>query len=160
MTQENLEKITLPRNPFDASEVSVEEKKRIAAAMEAKGLLFSTFYLRFFQKGFDAWEIDGVENCKKQFLELPEVAQALLEHQGEGYAEGDKGYSYILALSGEPGVFYRTLKETDRGLCCKFLRFMEDKGMSPTVARRRFTEEDWKDWEREGVRAALVPFVG
>lgn len=159
MTQENLNKITRSRSPFCVSDISVEEKKALAAALEKKGFTFPTFYLRFFQKGFDEWEILGVENCKKQFIELPEVAQALLEHQEEDCTDGDKGYYYVLAMSGEPGVFYRALKDTGRGLCSKFLGYMEERGMSRGTVRKRFYKDDWKEWEKEGVRAALTPFV-
>lgn len=78
MTKENIEKITTPFQSLDAKDISVEEKKSLSDFMQAKGFSAATFYLRFFKNGFSAWEIIGINECKKQFLAMPEIAELFL----------------------------------------------------------------------------------
>lgn len=159
MTKEILKKITTPRTYLSVSDISVEEKKEISAMLMQKGFTISTFYLRFFQKGFTEWEIIGVRECKKQFLQLPEIAKVLLEFEDEEdpqRLEGDKGYFYTLAQSEAPGVFYRCLQKVKDGLCNKFFAYMGSKGMSPATVIKRFSaDDDWKQWELEGIKFIL-----
>lgn len=123
MTKENVEKITQNNTPLDVNDISADEKKNLAEFLSDKGFTISTFYLRFFQKGFDAWEIQGIKNCKKQFLAMPEVANLLSEYvetDAMGNEIGKKGYLVEAAKSEEPGVFYTCLKKANNGLCMKF----------------------------------------
>ena len=102
MTKEIIEKITKSHTPLQTDDMTVEGKKSLYAALEKKGFTLATFYLRFFQKGFSEWEIEGIDECKRQFLLLPNVAQQLLDYVDEDdpqAIEGDKGYLYILAQS-------------------------------------------------------------
>jgi len=156
MTKENIEKITKNRSPLDISDISAEEKKVLMALLEKKGFTTTTFYLRFFQKGFDAWEILGVNICKKKFLELPDTAKALLEFEEDGETES-KGYLYTLAMSDEPGIFYECLRKV--GLCVQFLNFMLDYGMSQTTTSKRFRQDEFKQWEREGIQNILEDYL-
>ena len=152
MTKEILEKIMQNNTPLEVNDISVEEKKTLAEFLSAKGFTASTFYLRFFQKGFDAWEIQGIDNCKKQFLAIPEVGKLLSEYvetDALGNEIGKKGYLAQLAQSREPGVFYT---------CLKFFSYMEERGMSRTTIIKRFTADDWKPWEQEGIRTLLEAF--
>lgn len=41
----------------------------------------------------------------------------------------------------------------------KFFAFMEERGMSRTTIIKRFTADDWKPWEQEGIRALLLTRV-
>lgn len=161
MTKENVEKITQNNTPLDVNDISAEEKRNLAEFLSDKGFTISTFYLRFFQKGFDAWEIQGIKNCKKQFLAIPEVANLLskyVETDALGNEIGKKGYLVEAAKSEEPGVFYTCLKKANNGLCMKFFAFMEERGMSRTTIIKRFTADDWKPWEQEGIRTLLEAF--
>ena len=158
MTKEIIEKICRKNTPLEVNDISVEEKKNLAEFLSDKGFTTSTFYLRFFQKGFDDWEIQGIMDCKKQFLAIPEVGKLLagyVETDALGNEIGKKGYLTELAKSEEPGVFYSCLKKVDSGLCMKFFAYMEEKGMSRTTIIKRFTSDDWKPWEQEGIRTLL-----
>lgn len=162
MTKEIIEKVTQNNTPLEVNDISADEKKNLAEFLLAKGFTISTFYLRFFQKGFDAWEILGIKNCKKQFLAILEVANLLSEYvetDALGNEIGKKGYLTEAAKSEEPGVFYTCLKKASSGLCMKFFAYMEERGMSRTTIIKRFTADDWKPWEQEGIRALLLTRV-
>lgn len=161
MTKENKKKIFQNNTPLDVSDVSPEEKKVLAEFLSAKGFTTSTFYLRFFQKGFDAWEIQGIDNCKSQFLAIPDVGKLLLEYvecDALGNEIGDKGYLYTLTKSDKPGVFYTCLKKAGSGLCMKLFSFMEERGMSRTTIIKRFSADDWKPWEQAGIKNLLEEY--
>ena len=160
MTKEIVEKITKSYTPLQTDDMSVEDKKSLYVALAKKGFTLATFYLRFFQKGFSEWEIEGIDECKRQFLLLPEVAKALLDcEESDQSLPGDKGYFYTLAMSEKPGEFYACLKNANMGLCNRFIEFMGERGMSSGTVIKRFTNECWKPWEREGVKALLESFL-
>lgn len=162
MTKEIIEKIMQNNTPLEVNDISVEEKKNLAEFLSAKGFTASTFYLRFFQKGFDTWEIQGVNDCKNQFLAIPEVGKLLYEYvetDALGNEIGKKGYLAELAKSGEPGMFYTSLKKVNNGFCMKFFAYMEERGMSRTTIIKRFSSDDWKPWEQEGIKTLLQQFM-
>ena len=160
MTKEIVEKITKSYTPLQTDDMSVEDKKSLYVTLAKKGFTLATFYLRFFQKGFSEWEIEGIDECKRQFLLLPEVAKALLDcEESDQSLPGDKGYFYTLAMSEKPGEFYACLKNANMGLCNKFIEFMGERGMSSGTVIKRFTNDCWKPWEREGVKALLESFL-
>lgn len=158
MTKTILKKITIPRNPLTSDEISADEKKLLNNFFLKNGLTTSTFYLRFFQKGFFAWEIMGINKCKHTFLELPEVSNVLKDYMPVGY-EGKYGFLYEHAKSEEPGCFYAALREAKSGLCSKFLDYMSELGMCSGTAIRRFVEEDWKPWEVAGIEDMLNDYM-
>lgn len=162
MTKEKLRKILKESEALDINSIPVEEKKSIQTFFMDYGFTMSTFYLRFFQKGFSEWEILGVENCKEQFLALPDVAKCLLDYVETdvlGAPLGDKGYLYTLAKSDKPNVFYSCLKKAQGGLCVKFGEFMAQKGMSGGTTIKRFTDENWKPWENIGIQTLLEKYI-
>lgn len=162
MTKEIVEKITKPYTPLQTDDMSVEDKKTLYVALAKKGFTLATFYLRFFQKGFSPWEIEGINECKRQFLLLSDVSQPLLEYVEEDdpqMVKGDKGYLYTLAQSNEHGVFYSCLKRVNAGMCNKFIAYMNERGMSAATVIKRFTTENWRPWEQEGIRALLTSYT-
>lgn len=162
MTKEIVEKIANSYTPLQVDDLSVEDKKALYVVLAKKGFTLATFYLRFFQKGFSKWEIEGINECKRQFLLLPDVSQLLLDYVGEDDSQmvnGDKGYLYTLAQSDEPGLFYSCLKRANAGMCNKFIAYMNERGMSAATVIKRFTEENWKPWEQEGIRSILASYT-
>ena len=158
MSKEIVKKITKLCTPLHTDDLSAEDKKALYAVLGKKGFTLATFDLRFFQKGFSEWEIEGIDECKNQFLLLPDVAQKLLEYvdaDNPEKVEGDKGYLYTLAQSDEPGVFYSCLKRVNAGMCNKFIAYMSERRMSAATVIKRFTIDKWKPWEREGIRHIL-----
>ena len=158
MTKEIVEKITKSYTPLQTDDMSVEDKKSLYATLAKKGFTLATFYLRFFQKGFSEWEIEGIDECKRQFLLLTDVSQSLLEYVDENdpqMVDGDKGYLYVLAHSNETGIFYSCLKRVNAGMCNKFIAYMNERGMSAATVIKRFTTDNWKPWEKEGIRNLL-----
>ena len=161
MTKENIEKITTPLQSLNAKDISVKEKKSLSVFMQAKGFSVATFYLRFFKNGFSVWEIIGINECKKQFLAMPEVSELLLSYAGDeeqGADKGDKGYLYTLAKSDKVGAFYECLRRANTGLCKKFFDFMNERGMSTGTVIKRFTTDNWKEWESNGIKNCLFQF--
>ena len=162
MTKEIVEKIANSYTPLQVDDLSVEDKKALYVVLAKKGFTLATFYLRFFQKGFSKWEIEGINECKRQFLLLPDVSQLLLDYVGEDdpqMVNGDKGYLYTLAQSDEPGLFYFCLKRANAGMCNKFIAYMNERGMSAATVIKRFTVENWKPWEQEGIRSILASYT-
>lgn len=162
MTKEIVEKITKSHTPLQTDDMTAEGKKSLYAALEKKGFTRATFYLRFFQKGFSEWEIEGIDECKRQFLLLTDVSQSLLEYVDENdpqIVDGDKGYLYVLAHSNEPGIFYSCLKRVNAGMCNKFIAYMNERGMSAATVIKRFTTDNWKPWEKEGIRKLLTSYT-
>lgn len=147
---------------MQVDDLSVEDKKALYVVLAKKGFTLATFYLRFFQKGFSKWEIEGINECKRQFLLLPDVSQLLLDYVGKDdpqMVNGDKGYLYTLAQSDEPGLFYSCLKRANAGMCNKFIAYMNERGMSAATVIKRFTVENWKPWEQEGIRSILASYT-
>lgn len=151
MTKKNFEKI-LKKEVLDVKDLTPEEKKALYARMQELGMSQSTAYLRFFSKGFDRWEIDGVTLTKNEFLLTVTTAD-------DESLEGDKGYEYVLSLEigDEPGAFYSFCQE--RSLCTKLTDFMLPRGMSQMTTRTRFKAEDWKPWELMGIRKVVEDFL-
>nr|DAI40193.1 MAG TPA: hypothetical protein [Caudoviricetes sp.] len=140
MTKENWIKITTPFSSWGISEISVSEKKILQENLAEKGFSQSTFYLRFFQKGFSEWELSGIKNLKIRFLRL--INEQNIE---AGNINTDD-------------TFYESLGQT-KGLRNMFISFMQERGMSAATVIKRFTLESWRPWEQEGIRAVLEPFV-
>ena len=93
---------------------------------------------------------------------MPDIGKVLLEYverDALGKEIGDKGYLYTLAKSDKPGVFYACLKQAANGLCMKLYSFMEERGMSRTTIIKRFSSDDWKEWEKVGIKALIEEFI-
>lgn len=147
MTKEILDKITSPNMCLTSSDMTAEEKKHLYAHLSKYDMKESKCYKRFFEKGFDKWEIEGVENILRQFLE--ENMSALVESGKKGV---DRGYAYVLSLT--PETYYSAVRES--GLLKKFVLHMGTLGMSSNTVYKRFANPDWQKFELIGIRTILA----
>lgn len=156
MTKEIIKKIQLFDFPIPSSDVSAEAKKIIYSVFEREGMSHSTVYLRVFSKGFDEWELLGVDAIKQDFLERYKKEMLMADSVDEegNVQDGDRGYAAVLALnSDEPGGFYTAIKNA--GLVRTFKDEMLSRGMSPHTTYTRFLVDDWKPWEAKGVKGIV-----
>lgn len=150
MTKENFEKI-FEGKTLAIDDLTPDEKKALTARMQSLGMSPSTTYLRFFRKGFDKWEIQGVTSCKDEFL-----TTATPQDPSVADSTGNRGYGYVLSLS-KKDSFYKICKK--QVLCAKLHEFMYQRGMSRCTALKRFKREDWKPWELIGIKAVIEDFL-
>lgn len=126
MTKKIFEKIW-EGGVFYVSDLCPDEKKAVYAAMQKEGMSMSTSYLRFFDKGFDPWEIKGLTHICKKFLEDMDAQPCGMD------------------------VFWDKITEKQWGT--KFCDYMATLGMrSQATVRNRFKANDWRSWELRGVR--------
>ena len=165
---------------LSSSDLSADEKKALYAKMATMGATDSFTYNRFFKEGFSEWELDGIIAIKADYLKfLHDEEKIYLEVRcvGERPVEGDSPVpihryfyrippkagenqnfeerSFDLAASGD---FWRFLG--DIAYRKHFGGWMASRGMKAyiTVARR-FTTDDWKEWERVGIRQVIQEFM-
>lgn len=140
-------------NTLIASDLTAEEKRRLADLMVRYGATGGYTYDRFFVKGFKPWELQGVDVLEEEFIKAHGA-----ELMGED-EDGDKGYAFALTLDKKPGSFYTAIQKV-RGLRGMFFDFMSDRGMlSRTTILKRFTVDDWKEYERRGVNSIIDEFI-
>lgn len=156
MTKEICKKIT-SGGTFSVDDLTPEEKKALTALFVENGMSGSTVYMRFFDKGFDQWELFGVTKLREEFL-----ASTFASIDGsEDEEEGSKGYGYVLTLAPDydDSKFYDIISQLKIGK--RLCDFMAERGMaSQMTVRTRFKANDWKPWELKGVNAILEEFVG
>lgn len=158
MTKEIIKKIFVPGGILGKDDLLAEEKDSLIELMARKGMPETTLRRRLYITGFTKWELEGIANIKKKYLELSDVAQALLTYSGDDYAEGDKGYLYTLAKSDENGAFYNSI--TEAKMCVHFQQYMKERGMaSNTTVLDRFSNENWKPFELSGIKAIIKKWL-
>ena len=141
VTIEIFDKISTPKGRLDAKDLTPEQKKQLYSIMMKYGATEALAYNRFFDKGFDEWELRGINQCKDDFIceylnhEQDATLRNTLNEIGQGF------YSALPLMS---------------GLRAKLLNLMAPLGMvhRATVAKR-FDEDDWKPWERIGIRKII-----
>lgn len=133
-------KLESPRGHLEAKDLTADEKRGLYALMGKYGLPESTAYVRFFDKGFDPWELMGVDQCKADFTDSIEDAglrDALYNTDNGFYSALLEGYGYRMRL----------------------VNLMAERGMvHRATVEKRFDADDWKEWERRGVRAVINEF--
>ena len=136
MNKRNFEKIERGGHLI-VSDLTPDEKKRLYSTVGAYGLSEGTAYNRFFMKGFDPWELEGVDAIKKKFASTIENGEIAASLQGVGAG------------------FYQALPEHS-GLRMRLVGFMSEKGMiHRATIKNRFDADDWQEWERRGIRAII-----
>ena len=159
--------------------MSPDDKKRLYKAMYQAGATESFSYTRFFRDGFSPWEIDGVAALKTAFMEwLHDKEKVFLEVRsiGERKVSGDDAvpiFRHFYRIPPKPqegqnftehefdithpGDFWRFLG--DIGYRKRFGEFMAERGMkSYHTVIKRFAHDDWREWERIGIRSVIEGF--
>lgn len=132
-------KLENPGGHLETKDLTADEKRALYALMGKYGLPESTTYNRFFDKGFDPWEMAGIDRCKSDFLgTLDDNIRRVLNATGEG--------------------FYKAMPEGS-GYRVRLVSHMAERGMAHrATVEKRFDADDWKEWERRGVRAVIDEF--
>lgn len=132
------DKVFEPRGTLPSTSIRGSLREMLFAFAEQEyGLRYQMFNRRLFKLGFDAWQINGIDCVKDEFAKwYPD----LVEWRDEG-----KPFLKLIEDYRVPKMeFYSYLSSI--GFC------------SSKVARRRFLEENWKRWERVGIRKLLSEF--
>lgn len=180
MTKEIFKKILIPQGILAVSDMSADEKKELYQVMQKFGSSENFAYKRFFQDGFVQWEIDGISALKiafinwllteeKIFIEVRQTGEKVID--GEGAipvfrhfyrippkpAEGQSFEEHSFNLN-EPGDFWQFLGEI--AYRQRFGAFMADRGMKSYVTvSKRFSVDDWKEWESAGIQSVVEYFT-
>ena len=131
MTNQLIKKITLPKSHLKATDLTPEEKIKLYSLMSKYGASMSFSYDRFFKEGFDAWEIEGINNVLRRFCEEHHIAVV------QTFDELPVGNGIRMALYEE----------------------MNRIGMCKAVTKRRFTANNWKPFERVGIQQIFTEFL-
>ena len=109
-----------------------DEKVELFEAMGREEMSRNTLYQRMMYRGFDAWELSGIDRCLADFWEMSRKDD-----------------------SPTPGIsdFWQAIVE--RGLNTAFIKYMEVLGMSRNTTIKRFTSPDFKPWEMDGIEQIL-----
>lgn len=165
-----LEKIYTPCMPLSPTDLSADEKKLLYALMASLGATNGFTYNRFFKEGFSQWEIDGIIALKTAFIKWLQTEEKLfIEIRNVGgnkwmhfyrippkATEGQSFEEHSFDIT-KPGDFWRFI--LDISYCRKFAKFMEDRGLkSYLTVSKRFSADDWKEWELEGMRMVMERF--
>ena len=180
MNKNILSKITEPQGVLAVSDLTPDEKKNLYAMMQKLGSSENFAYKRFFQDGFSTWEIEGIFPLKaaylnwlrteeKIFLEVRCVGERIISGEDNvavyryfyrippKAGEGEKFEERTFDIN-EPGDFWRFLG--DIFYRQKFGDFMNQYGMkSYNTVLKRFSEDDWKEWEKMGIRQVTELFT-
>jgi hypothetical protein len=129
---------------FSSDEIKPKTKTKIFYALRPYGLTKSTFYLRLFDKGFSPWEIYGIRHIKNTFIDA---------HRTElRRANGGS-----IQFRDNNGDFFRLLRNAE--LITVFKDYMLELGMSPNTTTARFSIDNWKPWEKRGLKDIITRFL-
>ena len=159
-------KIIDKKKTLVSADMTVEQKKRLYEHMARYGATQGFTYDRFFKEGFRQWEIEGVDAVKRDFLNAhDEEIRAAITNSAEGAeantteAEGITGNLYsMVTMYNKPGAFWAMISMV-RMLRTHFKEIMSERGMGDGTVLIRFKADNWKAWERKGIKAVLQEFI-
>ena len=156
---------------LDPSDLTADEKKRLYLRMTDNGASEAFAYTRFFRDGFAQWEVDGILRAKIDYLHHLHTdekvsfevrcTETVATPDGETYK-----YRHFYEVDGEersfditqPGDYWRMLGELRRRT--DFAQWMQQRGMmSEVTVRKRFSADDWRDYELVGIRQVIKSLV-
>ena len=170
MTKEIFEKI-FEGGVLDPTDLTADEKKRLYLRMTDNGVSEAFAWTRFFRDGFSAWELVGIVKLKIDYLHYLHTeekisfevrcVETIPTKDGDVYK-----YRHFYDVDGEehsfditePGDYWRMLGEIRKRT--DFATWMQQFGMmSEMTVRKRFSTDDWREFERVGVRSIIQEFT-
>ncbi len=144
------DKLTHPRTHLNSDDITANQKVLLFDIMQRHGATRGFAYNRFFQKGFDLWELTGITNINRDFL---------LTHIAEIYPHMTKEETipFIEELAVDTRNFYQTLGRVP-GLKSIFQKHIGAMGMSNAVVFLRYNADNFRPYERMGIRVIIQQF--
>lgn len=141
-----LHKITSSK-VLTCDDLTSQDKEKLYTLMERLGASRAFTYDRFFKEGFRLWELIGVDSIKDFFL-LSSAHKDL--------------YDYLNVLRvdnrSEDGWFWTAIS-SEWGLRASLKAVMIQLGMlSEVTIQKRFSTDNWKEFERKGLISILSSF--
>ena len=136
-----------PKTPIRRNGATVEEVSKLKLLFERAGMTSSVFYNRTTYVGFDTWEVDGINRCMEQYVQMVND-----EAKGKETEEGEQPEPLRIGNM-SPQDFRQAL--LDRGLWCDFTNYMQLHGMSTKTTLKRFYENSFAEWEMKGVERMM-----
>ncbi len=171
MTKDVFLRLTTAGGVLTSQDMTADEKKRLYQLMTQHGASEAFAYTRCFRDGFDEWELQGVWQAKIEYLRLLHTeekvetqmrcVETIQTEDGETYK-----YRHFYTVDGEErsfdlytaGDFWRFLGEVRKRQ--HFCDYMARLGMkSKTTVSKRFSADDWRDYELSGVRHIIHTMV-
>lgn len=157
---------------LSSDDLTAEDKKRLFQLMTDRGASESFAYTRFFRDGFAKWEIEGILRLKVKYLDYLHCVEKIhIEHRladtvktpdGEScryltyYPTPDGERSFDMNVPGQYWEFLGNIRYRTR-----FAAWMQQHGMmSEVTVRKRFSTDDWCEYERIGIRQIIEAFTG
>lgn len=125
-----------PCVPFGRTvQMNPTERAEFRSVMEMAGAGWSMLYQRMIYRGFDMWELTGIDRCMEDFWQM--------------------AHSTADEIPPKPDLFnfFQTLIE--QGTNAAFVKYMEAHGMSRNTTIKRFNDPNFKEWEIDGVESTL-----
>lgn len=144
------DKLSQPRMHLNSDDLTPNQKSFLWEVMARHGAKQGFSYDRFFEKGFFRWELIGITAIKHDFIRA-HIKEIFPEQEPEDI---EKVVAEIDVVDGE---FYRMLGRSF-GLKKKFHAYISELGMSTTTSLKRFSADDWEEFERIGIRAIIEEF--
>lgn len=147
------DKLTKAKSYLKSDELTANQKKLLIKILVDNGASQSFVYVRFFSKGFAAWELQGVDSIKREFI---------TEHKDEIWKPEQFDSAVVDGYCREamtiPGEFWRAISRC-YGLRKLFVEQLRGMGMSYTVVMRRFRKDnDWKRYEKRGMLDVMAEY--
>lgn len=166
MTKDIFNKI-LEGGHLDVENLTPEEKKRLYAKFLRLGMSESCCYKRFFDKGFSAWEIKGMQFLVETFLvkavpgtdDNAATAEAAAADGTDSASRGNAGYGYILMLDKEKQFAEFSKVIRNLRMVGKFCDFLRPYGMCERTVRYRLDDCDFQPWQMKGVQRCIEEFL-
>ncbi len=143
-----LDKLLEPGQTLTKTDLSAEEKKKLYEIFISHGATQAWAYDRCFKEGFREWEIIGIDRLKKNFL---------VEHKTELWPGEDIDDSFLEEILKNKGKFYRVIGMSF-GLKKVLLNKMKKLGMGANSIIKKFSSDEWRVYECEGICAILEEF--